>query len=231
MKELAKYDPIKEGRLADHGRGWTREPGGIDVVATSLSLGIEVKLNKPEEMLLDAIKIGQRVERGTGWNKGLRTAAVVAQTTITQLKSPAAYMLSPAAAKTFDVRELLDEQRKDWYWLMCGGRGVRPTDLPLNLRASKTRVYEYQESPDTVLAVRTFHIPKSDGARCFALDGHGWPEGMKVSQAWRDRIDYCSQRQPPVEFVRKRPRRRKPIREQEVQITHIKLLKDEEKRS
>ena len=227
---LSKHEPITEGRLADHGRGWARKPGGIDVVAIGLSLGIEVKLDKPEELLLDAIKIGQRVESGPGWDKALGTAALVVQTTIDRMQSPTAYMLWPTAPKTFDVHALLDEQRKDWYWLMCGGRGVRPTDLPRHLHASETQVHPYQESPDTVLAVRTFQIPKSDASNRFDLDGHGWPDGIAVPRAWRDRIDYCATREPPVKLELAIPTRRKPIGEKDVHVEHLELLEGEGKR-
>jgi hypothetical protein len=199
-------------------------------VAIDLSLGIEVKLDKPEELLLDAIKVGQRVEPGPGWDTALETAALVVQSTVDRMQSPAAYMLWPAAPKTFDVRALLEEHRKDWYWLMCGGRGVRPTDLPRHLQASKTHVHPYQESPDTVLAVRTFQILKSDASNRFDLDGHGWPDGIDVSRAWRDRIDYCATRNPPVKRALAIPTRRKPIGATDVRVEHVELLEGEGKR-
>lgn len=227
LKEaLREHDPITEGRLAHHGCGWTRKPGGVDVVARGLSLGIEVKLDKPDELLWDAIKVGQRVDPDAGWDEALGIAAVVDQTTVDRLHSPDAYMLWPAAPKTFDVRALLDERRRDWYWLMCGGRGVRPTNLPRYLRASETQVHPYQDNPATVLAVRAFWASSSATER-FELDEHGWPHDMEVPAEWRDRIDFCATRKAGVEIVGRIPTRSKPMDEEDVQIRRTQLTKDE----
>jgi hypothetical protein len=67
---LGRVAPLRaavgERRLEDDGRGWTRTPGGIDVRAAapveygSLAVRAEVKIRKLDELLWDAIKVGQR---------------------------------------------------------------------------------------------------------------------------------------------------------------------------
>ena len=70
-----------EQRLEDHGRGWTRPPGGIDIVARAaepLVLAFEVKILKLDELLWDAVKIGQR--RGDEpWPSAIDAAALVVE--------------------------------------------------------------------------------------------------------------------------------------------------------
>ena len=73
-----------EGRLHCQETWWTRAPGGIDIVATQRSgrqeyaLGVECKVGKPDELLLDAIKLGQRCD-DKPWKQGLQAGALVVE--------------------------------------------------------------------------------------------------------------------------------------------------------
>ncbi len=87
------------------------------------SVGIEVKLEKPDELLWDAIKVGQRVERAKSWRDGLRSAALVVQIRRDKLEDSAAYMLWPAATTDGSTwAKPISAYRHDWYRSLCGGK-------------------------------------------------------------------------------------------------------------
>jgi hypothetical protein len=225
---LSAYGPRREGRLTDHAAGWTRAPGGIDLVAESISLGIEVKVAKPEELLWDAIKLAQRVSPDAKWPKGLQAAALVVQTTGKALGQDSCYMLA-SEPQTYDLRKLIDARRDDWYWLMCGGRGIRPLSLPATLEAGATHTYSYASNPDVLLALRTFSAPSLESAERIPLDAHGWPLDLDppIDDKWRHRIDQCAEQPPTRKLAHAVPNRHLPVEKSEVQIAQINLFKEE----
>jgi hypothetical protein len=104
-----------EGRLDDHGRGWTRAPGGIDILATappeneSLAVGAEVKIRKLDELLWDAIKLGQRRSSGP-WPQALAGAAIIVELQPADLEHALAPGWFDGALRGFEVYDAI----RDW---------------------------------------------------------------------------------------------------------------------
>lgn len=106
--------------------GWTRPPGGVDLVADLVGpghgrVGMEVKVAKPDESIWDAIKLADvqifdpEVRCGylisdAGWSPGAEGSELFARTP-TRVRS---------------CRELIARSPKAWTGTMIGGRGIRP---------------------------------------------------------------------------------------------------------
>jgi hypothetical protein len=194
---LARVSPLAvsdgEGRLDDHGRGWTRPPGGIDLLATSadadgpFALGAEVKIGKLDELLWDAIKIGQR--RGARWPGGLALSALIVELQPGDLEHPLAPRWFDETLREVDVTAAIRGWPKAWYGLMCGGRGIRPTSLPRTVRLGVGSTHRYADG--TLLCWRTIDADRIDGERV-AVDQHGFPAGIEIPETWRQQIELGS---------------------------------------
>lgn len=199
-----------ERRLDDHGRGWTRAPGGIDILAEapsqygSLACGAEVKIRKLDELLWDAIKLGQR-RSDEPWPRALAAAAIVVELQPVDLEYAPAPRWFDAAVTEFEVYDAIRAWPKAWYGLMCGGRGIRPTSLPKFVRLGAGGVHRYADG--TLLCWRVIEADHVDSTNRIAVDAHGIPDGIDIPEKWRRQIHLAAQR--------KHSRRQEPLRRRE----------------
>ena len=204
-----------EGRLRRHDTWWTRAPGGIDVVATRQSddqeyaLAVECKIGKLDELLWDAIKLGPRCG-DKPWNFGLETAALVVE--LEPLHDPRAVSWFDLAVTKVAVVKAIAEWPEAWYGLMCGGRGIRPTSLPSTLILGAGGTVPHAVGRSALCWRLVTAGPVGDHARV-AVDTHGWPPQVAISDEWRRQIDLAaasSTRPPRVTLPDRRVRERPP---------------------
>ena len=199
---LARVAPLSvavgERRLEDHGRGWTRAPGGIDILAEappeygSLAFGAEVKIRKLDELLWDAIKLGQR-RSDDPWPQALAGAAIVVELQPGDLEHALAPRWFDGAVREFEVYDAIRDWPKAWYGLMCGGRGIRPTSLPKSVRLGAGGVHRYSDG--TLLCWRVIEADHVDSTERIAVDAHGIPDGIEIPEEWRRQIDLAGVRE------------------------------------
>jgi hypothetical protein len=200
---LARVAPLRvaggEGRLEDHGRGWTRAPGGIDILAEappeygSLAAGAEVKIRKLDELLWDAIKLGQR-RSVDPWPQALAGAAIIVELQPGDLEHALAPGWFDGALREFEVYDAIRDWPKAWYGLMCGGRGIRPTSLPRSVRLGAGGVHRYSDG--TLLCWRIIEADHVDSTERIAVDADGIPDGIEIPEGWRQQIDLAGARKP-----------------------------------
>jgi len=204
-----------EGRLHRQETWWTRAPGGIDVVATrqtgpqEYALGVECKVGKPDELLWDAIKLGQRCD-DKPWKHGLQAGALVVE--LKALNELRATSWFDDSVTEVDVVAAIVQWPEAWYGLMCGGRGIRPTSLPhkLTLGAGGAVRHPALRSGLCWRLVATTSVRDDDR---IVVDAHGWPPQIHVSDEWRRQIDLAAERspgRPPIRLRRRTVRARPP---------------------
>lgn len=191
-----------EGRLQCQGSGWTRAPGGIDVVSIRSTgdgvraLGVECKIGKPDELLWDAIKLGQRCDEKP-WDHGLEAAALVVEFRDAELHDPWVVRWFDVAVAEVDTVEAIRRWPEAWYSLMCGGRGVRPTSLPRRLRLGPGGQVRHAGGGSAlcwrlVTADPVAHVDR------VAVDAHGWPPQVAIPDEWRRKIDQAAEIEHPI---------------------------------
>ena len=185
-----------EGRLEDHGRGWTRAPGGIDVLAETqagrrrTALGVEVKIRKLDELLWDAVKIAQR--RGEQcWPHALAAAALVVELRASDLSNSLSVSWFDTATAEVDVNRAIRRWPKAWYDLMCGGRGIRPTSLPNRIRLEAGGRRSYADG--TLLCWRLLEADHVDAPDRTPVDAHGFPHNLRYPDEWRRQIERAAE--------------------------------------
>lgn len=187
-----------EGRLQRQESGWTRSPGGIDVVSTRAAadgwraLGVECKVRKPDELLWDAIKVGQRCDEKP-WNDGLEAAALVAEFTDKDFGEHRAVGWFDPAIGHVDSVDAIKRWPEAWCGLMCGGRGIRPTSLPRVLRLGSGGWVRHPGG-GSALCWRLVTANSVDDIDRVAVDAHGWPPEVPVAAEWRRRIDVAAEK-------------------------------------
>ena len=220
----------KEGRLHRHKIWWTRAPGGIDVVALrdsgdrEYALGIECKIGKPDELLWDAIKLGQRCGEDP-WDHGLEAGAIVVEVSDTALRTPRAGAWFDPSVTEVDTIEAIAGWPEAWYGLMCGGRGVRPTSLPRKLMLGRGRSVKHPGGA-SALCWRLIIASALDGDDRIPVDSQGWPLQMTISDEWRRQIDRAAETssRPPITLRERSVLERPPAR------TVAQIVSDEEGR-
>lgn len=217
-----------EGRLRRQETWWTRAPGGIDVVATRESerqekaLGIECKVGKPDELLWDAIKLAQRCD-DNAWDVGLEAAALVVELEV--LREPRAISWLDLSVTEVDVVKAIAQWPAAWYGLMYGGRGIRPTSLPPTLSLGRGGAVRHPAGQSALWWRLVTTVSVSDDDRV-AVDAHGWPLQIPVSDEWRRQIDLAAKRSPPSRLTL----RERTLRETPPGSTLAELMMDDEGR-
>lgn len=185
-----------EGRLQCQGNGWTRAPGGIDVISIrptgdgERALGVECKVGKPDELLWDAIKLSQRCD-DKPWNHGLEAAALVVEVRDAELDKPRGVRWFDSAVAEVDTVEAIGRWPEAWYRLMCGGRGIRPTSLPRTLRLGP-RGQAPHAGGGSALCWRLVAADAIAHVDRVAVDAHGWPPQVTIPDEWRRKIDQAA---------------------------------------
>jgi hypothetical protein len=219
-----------EGRLQDQEMWWTRAPGGIDVVATrgsggqEYALGVECKISKPDELLWDAIKLGQRCGDNP-WKHGLEAGALVVEVkSFDELRATSWFDRSVTEV---DVVEVIAQWPGAWYGLMCGGRGIRPTSLPQTLTLGAGGAVRHPSVRSALcwrLVATTSAVDDDDRV---VVDAHGWPPQVLISDEWRRQIDIAAERSPGPPRIT--PRQRGVLASPPGSLV-VKLVRDEDGR-
>ena len=218
-----------EGRLQRQEIGWTRAPGGIDVVATrgsghaEYALGVECKIGKPDELLWDAIKLAQRCD-DSPWNHGLEAGALVVE--LKASHEPRGTPWFDLSVNEVDVMTAIAQWPEAWYGLMRGGRGIRPTSLPLKLILGAGGTVRHPRGKSALCWRLVAGTGVSDNNRA-AVDAHGWPPQVPISDEWRTQIDLAAVRSPSPPRIALRERR---VRARPPEAAIAELAIDEEGR-
>jgi hypothetical protein len=198
-----------EGRLEDHGRGWTRPPGAIDIVAETrvgprrVALGVEVKIRKLDELLWDAIKVAQRCGEKP-WPGALAAAALIVELQESDLCHALAVSWFDSAAAIVIPSDAIRRWPKAWYDVMYGGRGIRPTSLPGSIRLGACGRHNYPDG--TLLCWRLLRADDVHGPERDPVDHHGFPLGLDYPREWCREIDRAAERRPRKARVTSRRR-------------------------
>lgn len=201
-----------EGRLQDQASQWTRSPGGIDVVSIrsagdgARALGVECKVGKPDEVLWDAIKLGQRCDEEP-WNRGLEAAALVVEFTDKELCERRAVRWFDAAVTQVDTIEAIERWPEAWYGVLCGGRGIRPTSLPRTLKLGSGGHVRHPGGGSALCWRLVRASPVGADINRIGVDTHGWPPQVSVPDEWRRQIDSAAEKAPERPTMALRPRR------------------------
>ena len=200
-----------EGRLQDQASGWTRSPGGIDVVSIrsagdgGRALGVECKVGKPDELLWDAIKLSQRCD-DKPWNLGLEAAALVVEFTDKELCEGRAVRWCDPAVTQVNTIEAIVCWPEAWYGLMCGGRGIRPTSLPRTMRLGSGGHVRHAGGGSALCWRLVSASPLAADVDRAGVDGHGWPPQADVPDEWRRQIDRAAEKMPERPAMARRQR-------------------------
>lgn len=105
--------------------GWTRPPGGVDVVVDladgSGRLGIEAKVGKPDESIWDAIKLADVQDL----DARVRTANLVSDAQWAGHEQ-GTELFEQTPTRQRSCRELIANSPGAWTGTMIGGKGIRP---------------------------------------------------------------------------------------------------------
>lgn len=161
-------------------RNWTSSPGGIDLVAyldASQRLDFEMKVDKPDEVIWDAIKLAE-IQVG-GRCHGIAGAYLVLWATERSwAKGEAAPLFE--ASRTWGVQEMIEQWPKAWNKLREGGRGKVP-------RSSVAAIGLEPVGGPAIAASATYGGASIQVARVWPatlerldFDSEGWPVAMGI---------------------------------------------------
>jgi len=168
--------------------GWTRPPGGVDLVA-DLADGtrvlMEMKKGKPDEALWDALKLGDIAE--------MDTAPVLAGAYLVYDGDAGDWAPTRDGARLFtecprvwDARELIEAWPNAWLWLLKGGNGIRPREGIGAIRIEPVTTDRLKRYPDRTL--RIVKVAPVQGVPPQHYDRDGWPSGYEPPAGMRSAI-------------------------------------------
>lgn len=164
--------------------GWTRQPGGVDLALDGVAAGrvvMEMKVDKPEEALWDALKLGEilsvedceaayLIYAGSGriWHENVEGADLF------------------LTGGTWRARDLIARWPRAWAGLLKGGRGIRP----------RRGVGAITITPVSWIDMHNAHGYSVQVARVSAVmdaspqdyDNDGWPVGFKPPRGLRSPV-------------------------------------------
>jgi hypothetical protein len=167
-------------------RGWTRSPGGVDLLASpcdgSGTVLMEMKVGKPDEGLWDAVKLADILTHTPSAVAayliyGGSSARWVAKTPV------AALFLNPPACAA--VRELIARWPAAWGDLLFGGKGIRPQTSTATLAFSLVGSHKARHHPGHQIKVLRVQ-PSGDDRETY--DADGWPTGYEPPEGLRAKV-------------------------------------------
>jgi hypothetical protein len=157
---------------------WSTPPGGIDLVAKldgGLRLDFEMKVDKPDEVIWDAIKLAD--VNATRRREGATISYLVLWATSRSWVVGEASSLFDMP-RTWGVKEMIETWPKAWNGVRVGGRGKIPrttvAEIGFEPIAEVRSVSELYDA--SIKVVRLW--PSTTEALDF--DREGWPVGMEV---------------------------------------------------
>jgi hypothetical protein len=171
--------------------GWTRPPGGVDLALDGVAAGrvlIEMKVDKPEEALWDALKLGDilRVEdlaaaylvyTGTErtWREGVEGAALF------------------LSGRTWSALDLIERWPRAWAGLLEGGRGIQPRRGVGAITIFPVCWIDAGDEPGH--SVQIARVAPVMGASPQEYDNDGWPIDFTPPPGLRARVQRALTRQ------------------------------------
>lgn len=175
-------DTTREQRFRDLS-GWTRPPGGVDVVVSGLAEGpvlMEMKVGKPGEAIWDAIKLCD-ILATEGEGLGYLVYAGTPSTWSDDTEGSGLFQ----STRTWCTSELIAEWPRAWGGLLVGGRGIRPRRSIGAINVTNVCWINVGGSSHSVKVVR---VSPERGAPPQHFDEDGWPLGVLVPARLRSRV-------------------------------------------
>lgn len=164
---------------------WTRPPGPFDLVwGTDAGRGVaELKIRKPDELMWDLVKLADHAGHD---GAAFAFAAICVQVEASDLHPGPGALVTGDRSGAQRPRDWAEEWPDAWRWLMCGGRGIRPTSLPRRVVLGEPLVIG--NAADTHMRIVGIAGVAPDEPRD-PLDPWGWPAEIGPRPAgWRDRV-------------------------------------------
>jgi hypothetical protein len=173
---------------------WSTPPGGIDLVADAgggRRLDFEMKVDKPDEVIWDAIKLAD--VNASARRKVAGSYLVLWATTRSWVVGEASALFD--MPRTWGVREMIETWPRAWDRLRSGGRGKVPlvtvAEIAFEPVAEVTANSEFYDA-----SIKVVRLSPTGPGR-LAFDQEGWPLEMKI-------LDSAT---PMAEITGERPRR------------------------
>jgi hypothetical protein len=183
-------------------KGWTRNPGGIDLAVELADGGmalLEMKVDKPDEALWDALKLADFAISRPDLKPNCFLIYDGARPIWSRPAEGAS--LFTTAGRCWSIRELIEHWPKAWRRLMIGGRGIRPQQSVSDLRVDPLPGVDHDfEGIRTLYALHVKPLPE---AGTLTFDCDGWPVGYKPLEDVREQER--RQDRAPEEGVSARP--------------------------
>ncbi|MFA9269956.1 MAG: hypothetical protein ACEQSX_04245 [Baekduiaceae bacterium] len=179
---LAADDDVAHGELA---WPWTRPPGPVGLVGTVEGGrgAAELKICKPEELMWDLVKLADHAGAA---GAAFAFAAICVQAEPSDLTQGPGLLLTGALSGVQRPRDWIEQWPNDWQWLMCGGRGIRPTSLPRRVVLGEPTVIGDGSGTHVrvvPIAGTGLEEPRDE------LDPWGWPAGIGPRpDGWRNKV-------------------------------------------
>jgi hypothetical protein len=156
---------------------WTRDPGGIDLVAEladdSLLL-MEMKVDKPDESLWDGIKLA---DFAVSQADRRPTCFLIYDGAQTVWSRSAGSALFTEPEKKWGVQEMIERWPNAWVHLLIGGRGIRPESSIAAVDAIPLQGAAH--SFEGARTLRALQIGPTPDAQSLQFDSDGWPIGYE----------------------------------------------------
>jgi hypothetical protein len=165
-------------------QGWTRPPGGVDLVVEGVAAGpvlMEMKVEKPEEALWDALKLADILmmeELGAGY----LVYAGTKRSWHEEVDGADLFL----SCGTWRARDLIERWPRAWAGLLEGGRGIRPSRGVGAITV--TPVCWINVGGEPGYSVRVARVAPVRDVSQQEYDGDGWPVGIKPPHGLRARV-------------------------------------------
>jgi hypothetical protein len=164
-------------------RGWTRQPGGVDLALDGVAAGrvfIEMKVDKPQEALWDALKLCDILNA-----EDAMAYLIYAGTARTWRKEVegADLFLTGGMWRTLD---LIARWPGAWATLLEGGKGIRPCRGVGAITITPVGWIVMRDAPGH--SVQIARVAPVVDAPPQEYDHDGWPVGFKPPRGLRSRV-------------------------------------------
>ncbi len=189
--------------------GWTRPPGGVDIVADLLDgagrLLMEAKVDKPYEAPWDALKLADICRLVP--NIGAAYLVYACRAQVWSSATDASELFLGDTERSWSAREMVERWPRAWAGLIVGGRGIRPRRTNAQITLAPVCATQLPIDSFCVRVVRVAPVP-SLGEQEF--DEDGWPIGYEPPNGIRAEVRAAEERQQADERRRDEPQERDP---------------------
>jgi len=204
VRAIADADSLRRRRasIAREARyqklpGWTRQPGGVDLALDGVAAGrvlIEMKVDKPQEALWDALKLCDILsveDRATAYLIYAGTAR-----TWREEVEGADLFLTGGVWRALD---LINRWPSVWASLLEGGRGIRPRRGVGAIAITPVSWIGMHDTPEH--SVQIARVAPVIDAPPQEYDNDGWPIGFTPPRSLRSRVRSTLARQQATQRV------------------------------